>query len=114
VTRSCASCAPNTCADGPSISRFVGGEARARQRGGLYHEEQREGFGLKLLDAYDAVIERALKFPNSGTRFDLKSGFEVRRFQLQRFRYSVFAALVGDELVVFCVVTSQAQAQLLD
>jgi hypothetical protein len=68
-----------------------------------YHEEQREGFGLKLFDEYDAVIERALKFPSSGTRVDLKSGFEVRRFQLRRFRYSVFAAVVGDEFVVFCV-----------
>jgi toxin ParE1/3/4 len=68
-----------------------------------YHEEQREGFGLKLFDEYDAVIERALKFPGSGTPMDLKSGFEVRRFQLRRFRYSVFAAVVGGELVVFGV-----------
>ena len=68
-----------------------------------YHEERREGFGLKLFDEYDAVIERALTFPSSGTRVDLKSRFEVRRFQLRRFRYSVFAAVVGEEFVVFCV-----------
>jgi toxin ParE1/3/4 len=68
-----------------------------------YHDEQREGFGLRLFDEYDAVIERALKFPSSGTCVDWKSGFDVSRFQLRRFRYSVFTAVEGDQLVVFCV-----------
>jgi plasmid stabilization system protein ParE len=68
-----------------------------------YHERQREGLGLRLFDEYDAVIEHAREFPDSGKRIDLGSGHQVRCFQMRRFRYSVFSALVGEQLVVFCI-----------
>lgn len=69
----------------------------------VYHEQQREGFGLKLFDEYDAVVEHALDYPSSGTRIDLGVRYNVRCFQMRRFRYSIFAAIVGDQLVVFSV-----------
>jgi len=58
---------------------------------------------LKVFDEYDAVIEHALDFPNSGKSVDLGSGYEVSCFQMRRFRYSIFVAFVKDELVVFGV-----------
>lgn len=69
----------------------------------VYHEEQRQGLGLKVLDEYDAVIEHVLRFPSSGTLVDLGTDYPVRSFQMRRFRYTIFAAMIGADLVVVSV-----------
>jgi len=65
-----------------------------------YHEEQREGLALKLFAELDAIVERARELPASGRRVELGSGHAVHCFQMRRFRYSVFAAISGNHLVV--------------
>lgn len=65
-----------------------------------YHEEQRPGLGLKLFDEYDAVIEHARAFPTAGRPVTIEAPFELRCYQMRRFRYAIFAALVDKALVV--------------
>lgn len=66
-------------------------------------EAEREGFGMKLFDELDAVIEIALEQPKIGAPIELPVPYDVRRFQLRRFSYSVFVAIMEDQLVVFAV-----------
>jgi len=68
-----------------------------------YHEEQRAGLGHAFFDEYDVIIEHALAFPTAGKSVTIESSFAVRCFQMRRFRYAVFVALVDDSLVVLSV-----------
>ena len=69
----------------------------------IYHEQQRQGLGLKVFAAYDAIIDHALRFPKSGTPVDLGVDYPVSCFRMRRFRYTIFAAVVGEQFVVFSV-----------
>ena len=68
-----------------------------------YIEAEREGFGFQLFDEYDALVDLVLEQPSSGSLVELPVPYEVRRFQLKRFHYSVFVATVDGQLVVFAV-----------
>lgn len=69
-----------------------------------YVEQERPGFGLKLLDQFEAVVDFILEQPSAGTPVKLDvPRFEFRRFQMQRFPYSIFTARHKDEIVVFAV-----------
>jgi hypothetical protein len=62
-----------------------------------------KGLASKLLDEYDAIVEHARAFSSSGAPVELGGKYAVRCFQMRRFRYSIFAAIVADQLVVFSV-----------
>lgn len=69
-----------------------------------WHERERLGYGLLLLDEVSAKIEQAARFPRSGTSV---AGFEarhdVRRYAVRRFRYVVITAVVDEVLTVMAV-----------
>jgi len=69
-----------------------------------YVEQERSGFGLKLLDEFDAVVDFILEQPSAGTPVKLEvPRYEFRRFQMNHFPYSIFTARHGDDIVVFSV-----------
>ena len=68
-----------------------------------YHEAQRAGLALKLLGEYDFLVEHARQFPAAGKPVKLDTRFPVRCFQMRRFRYSIFTALIDETLVVISV-----------
>lgn len=68
-----------------------------------FHEEQRPGLGHALFDEYDALVSHARAFPTAGKPVAIRSQYAVRCFQMRRFRYAIFVALVDDTMVVFSV-----------
>jgi plasmid stabilization system protein ParE len=62
--------------------------------------ERRGGF----LASYRAAVERAARFPHSGSPVrDLRAPFQVRRFWLRDFPYAVIIAVLPHLLVVFAL-----------
>jgi hypothetical protein len=49
------------------------------------------------------LIELVMQRPASGSPVKLDVPYQVRRFQMRRFHYSVFTARVEHEVVVFAV-----------
>ncbi len=57
-----------------------------------------------MVTEYFTCVERATEYPRSGVLISgLRVKFEVRRFLLDRFPYSVIAACLEDELVVVAI-----------
>jgi len=69
-----------------------------------WHERERVGYGLALLDEVSTKVEQAARFPRSGTPL---VGFEprhdVRKHAVRRFRYVVITAVVDETLTVVAV-----------
>lgn len=74
-----------------------------------WHEEERPGCGELLLSEVRAEITRAATMLNSGVSIEgFAATYNVRAFNLRRFRYRVIVALVaGSPLVVAVAHTSR-------
>lgn len=66
-----------------------------------YYETERPGLGDDFMQHVAAAIEQARRFPRSGVRVtDRRYATEVRRFQISRFPFHVFAAIHDDQVVI--------------
>lgn len=70
----------------------------------VYHEQQRPGYGEKLVTEVEGVLERAARFPASGS---LLPGYppelSVHAWRLPTFRYSLIIADINGKLMVCAV-----------
>lgn len=75
-----------------------------------WHERERVGYGITLLDEVVCQVERAARFPRSGASvLGFHARYDVRKYVVHRFRYLVITAIVEDELTVIAVAhTSRA------
>ena len=59
-----------------------------------YVEQEREGYGLVLLDEYTDKLQQIRRFPQSAPLLrGTPRGYALRAFSLRRFRYSI---IVGE------------------
>lgn len=69
-----------------------------------WHERERVGYGIALLDEVVCQIEQAARFPRSGARVrGFEARYDVRKYVVRRFRYVVINAIVDGELKVIAV-----------
>ena len=68
-----------------------------------YLEGERDGLGVEFLLGFDEATDLMLEQPRSGTPVRLDTPWELRRFQVGRFRDAIFFAVANDELVVFAI-----------
>ncbi|MEX1369009.1 MAG: type II toxin-antitoxin system RelE/ParE family toxin [Nannocystaceae bacterium] len=69
-----------------------------------WHERERTGTGLALLDEVSARVEHAASFPHSGSPLvGFEARHDVRKYVVRRFRYVVITALVNEVLTVVAV-----------
>jgi toxin ParE1/3/4 len=65
-----------------------------------YLLEQYPPSGATFADLIDAAVERLLNHPYSAEETEMRG---VRRVYIRRFRYSIFYAVVEDEIVILHV-----------
>ncbi|MBW1905789.1 MAG: hypothetical protein JRJ24_10870 [Deltaproteobacteria bacterium] len=66
-----------------------------------WYDDQRFGLGLVFFDAFEAAVERALRFPDAGIAvLDEKLRRPVRRFPVSGFPFYVVTTVLDDGLVV--------------
>lgn len=69
-----------------------------------WYELERPELGAEFILAYEAILEHALKFPETGS---LMTGLplrqEFRRFLFKRFPYALVTMRLPDELVIVAV-----------
>ncbi len=69
-----------------------------------WHERERTGHGLVLLDEVISKVEQAARFPHSGSALqDFDARYEVRKFVVNRFRYVLITAIVEEQRTVIAV-----------
>lgn len=94
----------------PSIRRRSPNSTTELDHAMAWHERERLGYGLLLLDEVSAKVEQAARFPRSGTSV---AGFEarhdVRRYAVRRFRYAV----VDEVRTVIAVAHTSREPRLL-
>lgn len=80
-------------------------DARAEYVAALLEiEEHRAGYGEKFETEVFAVLGRAAEFPRSGARVDgYPVELDLRTFPLRLFRYTLFIAFGGGDVVVYAV-----------
>lgn len=73
-----------------------------------HHERERAGLGFQLFECYEAAVQQALRFPESGTLVESKRlsqmGLQMRTFRLARFPYDIVTMIVDDSLVIVAVM----------
>jgi plasmid stabilization system protein ParE len=70
----------------------------------VYHEQQRPGYGEKLVTEVEGLLERAARFPASGSPLPgYPPELDVHAWRLQTFRYSLIIADVKGERIVCAV-----------
>lgn len=83
---------------------FEPGAAEELEAAADWYERERSGYGTLFLSEVRGTVNRAARFPQSGTRvpgFNLDR--DVRRFALRRFPYSIVTALVDSQRAVVAV-----------
>jgi plasmid stabilization system protein ParE len=81
------------------IVRLLSPALRELEEATLYYESRREGLGAEFADEFDRSIAAILDAP---TRWPA-SDKQTRRYRMDRFQYSIFCGLHGDEIVIVAV-----------
>jgi len=83
---------------------FESGAAEEFEAAAAWYERERPGYGALFMSEVGRSVDRAARFPQSGTRIPgLDPERDIRRFVLRRFPYSVVTAIVDGRRAVAAV-----------
>ena len=83
---------------------FEAGAADELEAAAAWYERERSGYGALFMYEVRRSVDRAARFPQSGTRVSgLDPERDIRRFVLRRFPYSIVTATVHGRRAVVAV-----------
>lgn len=83
---------------------FESAAADEFEAGSIWYERERPGYGALFMSEVQRSVDRAARFPQSGTRvLDIDPERDIRRFVLRRFPYSVVTAIVDSRRAVVAI-----------